>query len=126
MFYTVNTLKTFEQAIADLKESLAGIKFGVLWELDVPRKLQEKGAQFETPFHILEVCNPHHAKQALETNIMVGYFLPCKIVVYRQENQTMIGMAKPSMMVNMLDDQNLKEFAEQVEQDLIKAIEAAK
>lgn len=126
MFYTVDTSKSFEQAISDLKKNLADIKFGVLWELDVPDKLKEKGAQFDTPFRILEVCNPHHAKQALETNIMVGYFLPCKIVVYRQGERTMIGTVKPSMMINMLDDQNLKEFAEQVESQLVKAIDATR
>ena len=126
MFYTVDTSKSFEQAISDLKQNLADIKFGVLWELDVPKKLTEKGAQFDIPFRILEVCNPHHAKQALETNIMVGYFLPCKIVVYRQGERTMIGTVKPSMMINMLDDQSLKEFAEQVESQLVKAIDATK
>lgn len=125
MFYTVQTDIGFEQAVADLKESLANIKFGVLWELDVPSKLQEKGAHYETPFRILEVCNPHHAKKALETNIMVGYFLPCKIVVYREGGKTHIGMPRPSLMIHALNDDSLKDFAEQVEGQLVQAIEAA-
>lgn len=125
-FYTVITPKSFEQTVSDLKERLADIKFGVLCELDVPGKLQEKGVQFDTPFRILEVCNPDHAKQALQSNINVGYFLPCKLVVYRQDEQTMIGMVRPSVMVNALNDAGLNGFAEQVEQELTKAIEAAK
>lgn len=126
MFYTLNTKKSYAQAIDSLKQGLASVKFGVLWELDVPSKLQEKGADFAVPFRILEVCNPHHAKEALEKNIMVGYFLPCKIVVYEQGGQVQIGMVRPSSMVGMLQDEALRNFAEQVEHELVKAIDSAR
>ncbi len=126
MFYTVSTEKSYAQAVDSLKQGLASVKFGVLWELDVPSKLQEKGADFNVPFRILEVCNPHHAKEALEQNIMVGYFLPCKAVVYEQGGQVQIGMARPSSMVGMLQDEALRNFAEQVEHELIRAIDSAR
>lgn len=63
-------------ALARIKGELAKRGFGVLWELDVPAKLAEKGVQYNGEFRILEVCNPHDAKRALETDPAVGYFLP--------------------------------------------------
>jgi uncharacterized protein (DUF302 family) len=51
--YTVTTGKGFDQAVEDLKNALSVRKFGVLWELDVPSKLKEKGVEYAGPFHIL-------------------------------------------------------------------------
>jgi uncharacterized protein (DUF302 family) len=124
--YTVTSQKTVGQAIADLKQALSEAKFGVLWELDVPAQLQAKGVDFQIPFHILEVCNPKQARHALETNINVGYFLPCKLVVFRQQDETRLGMLRPTEIVGMLNDQSLADFAEQVEQVLTKALDEAK
>lgn len=124
--YTVTSSKAVSDAVADLKQTLSSVQFGVLWELDVPQKLREKGVEFLTPFHILEVCNPVHAKHALEANMQVGYFLPCKIVVFLAEGQTRIGMMRPTEIVAMLQAPELAGFAEQVERELIKAIDLAK
>ena len=43
--YTVVSEESIEKAIADLKLALQEEKFGVLWELDVPAKLCEKGVE---------------------------------------------------------------------------------
>lgn len=124
--YSVATDKEFSQAVSDLKQALGEIKFGVLWELDVPAKLKEKGVEYRGQFRILEVCNPHHAKKALETNIQVGYFLPCKIVVYQENGRTRMGMVRPSVLVDMLADEGLRSFAAEVEQALVSALDRAK
>ncbi|GAW91180.1 DUF302 domain-containing protein [Calderihabitans maritimus] len=123
--YTVDTNKDFSQAITDLKQTLSEAKFGVLWELDVPEKLKEKGVEYQGKLRVLEVCNPHHAKKALETNIRVGYFLPCKIVVYVEDGRTKIGMVRPTALVDMLDDAELRNFASQVEKELVTALDKA-
>jgi len=80
--YSVVTEKNVEQAVQALEGSLKTNKFGVLWHLDLQAKVKVKGVDFETPYHVLEVCNPHEAKRVLTQNPLVGYFLPCKIVVY--------------------------------------------
>ena len=60
--YTVTVNKTVDEAVASLAESLQKRQFGVLWQLDVPAKLQEKGVtDFQGPFRILEVCNPRRS-----------------------------------------------------------------
>ena len=123
--YKVATNKSFENAIEDLKSSLSNHHFGVLWELNFKDKLAEKGLEFNKNFTILEVCNPKQAKEVLEHNIEVGFFLPCKMVVYEDDNSVYIGMPKPTKLINMVD-KGLSAVAEEVENVLKAAIEEAK
>ena len=124
--YTVTSQKDFDSAVDSLKHALTGFKFGVLWEFDLPAKLKEKGVEYQGQFRILEVCNPQRAKAVLETNIRVGYFLPCKVVVYVENGVTKIGMPRPSALISLLGDSRLQEEAASVERDLIAAIDQAK
>ena len=116
--YTVSSTKSFDQALKDLEANLAEAKFGVLWALDVPAKLKEKGVDFNQPYRILEVCNPVKAKQALETDPMVGYFLPCKLTVFIKDGKTQMGMVRPTMVMDMVGNAGLKEFAAEVDEAL--------
>lgn len=124
--YSVVTEKTVDEAVQALESTLKENKFGVLWQLDLPAKLQEKGVEFNTPFRVLEVCNPHEAKRVLTRNPLVGYFLPCKVVVYEQEGKTHIGLPKPTALIELLGDKELTGIAEEVETTLVKAINQAK
>jgi len=123
--YTVTTGKGFDQAVEDLKKALAERNFSVLWELDVPSKLKEKGVEYAGPLRILEVCNPLRAKVALEANVRAGYFLPCKIVVYVEGGTTKIGMPRPTVLIGLLGDESLRKVAEEVEAELAAALDAA-
>jgi len=125
MFYTITSAKDFSQVIEDVKQALSEIKFGVLWEMDIPSRLKEKGVDYAGQYRVLEVCNPQEAKKALETNVKVGYFLPCKIVIYVENGSTKVGMVRPTALVQMLDS-GLAEFGEGVEKLLISAINKAK
>lgn len=123
--YKVATDKSFGKALEDIKSSLSNHNFGVLWELSFKDKLAEKGLEFNKNFTILEVCNPKQAKEVLEKNIEVGFFLPCKMVVYEDNDTVYIGMPKPTKLINMVDDQ-LSSVAKEVENVLKEAIEEAK
>lgn len=122
--YQTKTGKGFEQAIEDLKENLKSVGFGVLWELNFADKLREKGMAFDANFKIMEVCHPHKAKEVLEANIEVGYFLPCKMVVYEKDSEVYMGMLRPVEIVKMVDPK-LVEMAQNIEYILVEAIENA-
>lgn len=124
--YKVSTDKSFEVAIEDLKKSLNNHNFGVLWELNFKEKLQEKGLDFNKNFQILEVCNPQQAKEVLEQNIEVGFFLPCKMVVYENNNSVFIGMTNPTKLIEMIAGDELVSLAMGVEKELRSAIDEAK
>jgi len=121
--YTVETEKGRDEAVQALAENLQAEKFGILWNFDLTAKLQEKGTDFDTPFTILEVCNPQEANRVLSEDLMVGYFLPCKIVVYEEEGTTKIGMPKPSALIEMVQNESIKQIALDIEERLIGCID---
>ncbi|SFV05791.1 DUF302 domain-containing protein [Alicyclobacillus macrosporangiidus] len=123
--YSATTEKSLDEAVAALEAALKDRKFGVLWQMDIPSKLKEKGVEFDKPYRVLEVCNPNEAKQVLTQNPMVGYFLPCKVVVYEHEGKTVIGLPKPTVLMGVIGDEGLMETAQRVEAALKEAVDEA-
>ncbi len=123
--YTVSTGKSVDQAARDVEAALAKRRFSVLWALDVNDKLREKGLDLHGRFRILEVCSAPRAKEALESNPLVSYFLPCKVVVYERDGRTEIGVPLPSALIGLLGDHALQPLAEEVEKTLVTAAEEA-
>jgi len=121
--YTVETDQTVEQAIESLENSLKEEKFGVLWQFDIKDTLQKKGFEFDQSYQVLEVCNPKEAQRILSENKLVGYFLPCKIVVYQDGDKTKIGLPKPTALIQMVEDDAITGFAEDIEKRLILCID---
>ncbi|MEK4884770.1 DUF302 domain-containing protein [Bacillus sp. FSL W8-0223] len=120
--YTIEVQKEMNETIKILEESLKREGFGASWQFSVTEKLQEKGLDFPIPFVILEVCNPQEAARVLSENLLAGYFLPCKIVVYSENETTKIGMPKPTMLISMINHEELKNLAEDIENRLISCI----
>ena len=122
--YTVSTDKTMNEAILSLEQNLKEHKFGILWQLDLTSKLLEKGVKdYTNPYRIIEVCNPVQAAKVLNIDELAGYFLPCKITVYRSEGKTKIGLPRPTILVSMIENSELKTIAEEVESTLIKVLD---
>ena len=121
--YTVATNKNMEEVIKNLEDNLKEEQFGVLWNFDLKEKLQSKGLDFQKEFKILEVCNPHEAHRVINENIMAGYFLPCKIVVYNEKETTSIGMPRPTSLITMMKDEKIQSLAKDIEERLIRCIE---
>lgn len=124
--FTVETEKSLDQAIEDLGKELKEDSFGILWDFNVKETLNKKGFDFDQTFRILEVCNPKEANEVLSINSLVSYFLPCKIVVYESGEKNFIGMPKPTMFMENIDDSALKEKAKVIEDRLVEAINRAK
>ena len=115
--------KDFATAVADLKKNLQKKSFGVLWELNLKDKLQEKGQDFNTNFMVLEVCNPATASLVLNQRIEAGFMLPCKMGVYEKNGKTWIGMQNPLKLIELMGDESLGGFAQEVADTLSQAIE---
>lgn len=125
--YTVETSKTINEAVQSLEENLKKEKFGVQWQFNVQETLMNKGFELDKPFIILEVCNPQEAHNVLSANQLVGYFLPCKIVVYEDnQGKTKMGMPKPSSLIQMVEDESLQKVATDIEDRLIACIDKSK
>ncbi|OXM85725.1 hypothetical protein CF651_14155 [Paenibacillus rigui] len=121
--YTVETAKSVQEAIASLGASLQEEKFGILWQLNMKEKLNEKGLDYDPNYYILEVCNPVEAKRALSENPLIGYVLPCKITVYEKDGRTSIGLPRPTALLRLAGGEAMQPLAEDVEQRLIRCID---
>ena len=124
--HTVKTQKRIDDVIIDLTKNLKEIGFGVLETLDFKNILSEKGLEFADDYKLMEVCNPHLAKQVLEANPDLGLLLPCTIAVYQKDDENFISLARPTSLLSMVSDGNLKISGEEIEEGLIKIIENTK
>jgi uncharacterized protein (DUF302 family) len=124
--FTVKTQKSIDDAVTNLTENLKEIGFGVLETLNFKKILSEKGLEFSDDYRLMEVCNPNLAKQVLEANPDLGLLLPCTIAVYQKDNENFISLARPTSLLSMASDKNLKISGEEIEDGLIKIIKNTK
>jgi len=114
----------FDAAIGRVTEALKGAGFGVLTEIDVKATMKKKlDAEFR-PYKILGACNPPLAKQALESEPLIGLLLPCNVVVMEEEDGTITASAvNPVEMFKVVDHPAMAGLAEQVRTTLTNAFE---
>ena len=124
--HTVKTQKNIDDTIVKLTEDLKAIGFGVLEILDFKKILSDKGLEFTDNYRLMEVCHPNLAKQVLEQSPDLGLLLPCTIAVYQKDGQNYISLARPTSLLSMASETNLKFSGEEIETNLIKILENAK
>jgi len=55
----------------------------------------------------------------------VALFMPCKFTLHTEENKTIVTLARPTMIADMLPDAGLSDLALEVEDTLKKVMAAA-
>lgn len=123
--YEEKSAYAFQETLDRLKKEILENQFGVLYEVNLKEKIEGKGMDFKSNFTVMDVCNPKLAKDVLDEQIEVGYFLPCKVVVYEKENSVYAGVLKPTILIDMVENDALKGAATEVEEILTKAVKAA-
>lgn len=127
MYYIVESDKSFEKASADLESAVAQLGFGVLHVHDLGATLRSKGISFAEECKVFEVCNPVQAAKVLSTDMRLNMALPCRISVYTEKGNVMIGLIKPEQMLSALSqDEALAQVAKEVEQKTIQMVDEAK
>lgn len=124
MKYIIETLKSVEQAVADLQVAVVRHKFGVLHIHNLQETLKNKGVEFPNACQILEICNPQSAKDVLMVDMELNMALPCRVSVYSENGKTKIGMIRPTTMLKALSDSpKLEAIAKEVETAIIAMID---
>lgn len=113
----------FEKALANAKSALQAQGFGVLTEIDIKAKLQEKlGVDFKR-YVILGACNPPLAYKALQAEPEIGLLLPCNVIVYELDERTSVVAAIDPDSMTQIVGQN--RAIEEVASDARKRLENA-
>jgi uncharacterized protein (DUF302 family) len=114
----------FEEAIELTREALAEEGFGVLAEIDVTEKMEEKLELEEfRDYRILGACNPPLANEGLENEINLGVLLPCNVVVYVDDDgETVVSAVDPSAMLSVVGNPEMDPIAEEVGESLDRVL----
>lgn len=116
MLLEVESKKTVQEIENSFPEVCARYKFGVLGSYNLRQKMNEKGVPFDRECLVFEVCNPQQAKKVLEGNISIATVLPCRIAVYQEGGKTKIAAIKPTALLGLFPNPQLKPVAEEVEE----------
>src|SRR5437773_4954766 len=125
MLRIVESKKPLKELAADLEKGVANHKFGVLGVHDLKAKMTEKGVVFARECRIYEVCNPHQAKKVLEANLEISTALPCRISVYEERGHTKLATIRPTAMIGVDRNPELKGVAEEVDATLVAIMKGA-
>lgn len=113
----------FDDAVEVVRTRLAEQGFGVLTEIDVKATLKKKLDVDMDRYLILGACNPPFAHQALQAEDDIGLLLPCNVIVYEKNGQTVVNAVKPSVAMGMVTNPELEPVAKEVEARLTAVIE---
>ena len=113
----------FGEAVEKARALLGGAGYGVLCEIDVKAKLEEKLGVEREPYVILGVCNPSLAARGLEAEPDLGVLLPCNVVVYERDGRTRIAAVQPETMLSVVGNEDLGPIARKVRDDLAGVVE---
>jgi uncharacterized protein (DUF302 family) len=125
MLHIVGSRKSVERVATDLADAVVRNKFGVLGIHNLKETMAKKGVEFGPDCRIFEVCNPHQAKRVLEENLEISTALPCRISVYEEGGWTKLATIKPTAMINLYPNPELKNVALEVESTLLKIMSEA-
>jgi uncharacterized protein (DUF302 family) len=125
MLHVVESTKPLARLVADLEQAVTRHRFGVLGVHDLKAKMAEKGVPFARECRIFEVCNPHQAKKVLEANLEISTALPCRISVYEEGGKTKLATIRPTALIGLYRNPELKGVAEEVEETMVKIMTEA-
>lgn len=109
---------SFDDALVKVTDELKKEGFGILTTIDAQEKFKEKLNIDFPKYQILGACNPAMAHKAISMEWNVGLLLPCNVIVYEKENSVWVGIIKPSQAMAMVENDELKEIAAEVEAKL--------
>ena len=107
---------SMDQVTVKVKTVLKEQGFGIITEIDMKQKLEEKLGKVDIqPYKILGACNPAFALETLKVEENIGLFLPCKVLVKQIESDKMeVVMVNPSALMRMLGNDKLVAIAAEV------------
>jgi len=123
--YTVETYKSFDDAVKAVEEKTIAKGFGVLHTHDVTATLGAKGFHRE-PLKIIELCNARYANEALQKDIHLALMLPCPISVYKEHGRTFISTFLPTAIPRFFPAAGVESLAAEVEKVVLEIVNQAK
>ena len=114
----------FEPTVELVKEQLKSEGFGIMMAIDLKEKFEEKlGIDFKR-YVILGTCDPTNACKAIMAEENIGLMLPCNVIVYESDGGTAVGVIRPTIAMQMIDNLDLRRIAKDVERRLKNVVDS--
>ena len=108
----------------NVTDELKKENFGILTQINVTEKFEEKlGIDFKK-YIILGACNPPSAHKAILAEENIGLMLPCNVVIYEEQNKTVVSIIKPTVAMKMIANVELAQIAATIEKKLKSVFDA--
>ncbi|HEX8974241.1 MAG TPA: DUF302 domain-containing protein [Patescibacteria group bacterium] len=119
--------RKFRQSFAEvekkMREALTNEGFGIITEIDAKATFKKKlDVDFED-YLILGACHPQSAHALLSTDKELGLLLPCNVIIYQSNEETVVSAIMPRQMLAMVDHEELAAVAVEIEEKLKRAID---
>lgn len=113
----------FDEAVQQVKEALKKEGFGVLSEIDIQEKLNEKLNVDFRPYKILGACHPPSAYKSLQQEDKIGTMLPCNVILQQVgEHQIEVAAVDPAASMMSVENAQLAEIAVDIKKRLERVI----
>ena len=113
----------FDEARTRTVDALKNEGFGVLTEIDVKATLKARLDHDFRRYVILGACNPQLARRALEAELGIGLLLPCNVCGWEEEDGSVVSIARPEAMFELVDRQDVQPVAHEADQRLRRALQ---
>jgi len=114
----------YERVVELVTEALKKEGFGILTEINVKDKFKEKLNVDFKKYVILGACNPPSAHKAITAEENIGLMLPCNVIVYENGTKTVLSIIKPTIAMQIINNEVLSAIAEHIELKLKNVFEA--
>lgn len=123
--FGITVLLPFAETVARVQEELSKEGFGILSEIDVKKKFQEKLHKDFRNYLILGACNPGLAYQAFGVELDIGTLLPCNVAIYSlTDARTVVMVMNPVAVLSLVGNEQLAELAATVKLAMHRVLSA--
>jgi uncharacterized protein (DUF302 family) len=113
---------SFDEAKTRITDALKQEGFGILTEIDVKSTLKTKLDLDFRRYAILGACNPNLAHRALSADLGIGLLLPCNVCVWEEEGGSVVSIARPDAMFQVVNNPAVQPVADEADAKLRRAL----
>ena len=117
-----STSDDFEDVAQRVHDKLTENGFGVQLDMNIQDIIKEKLGVAFGKYRIFGACNPAYAHEGLRANKELGVVLPCNIIVYEDEGETIVSAIRPTALLGFFDNDEITEITALVEKTFKKII----
>lgn len=125
MKYSTTSKKSVQEVVDAIIKNSEAKEFSVTNIYNVNEMLHEKGASLPDDCQILDISNPHYVLNLLSTSMDMSMILPSKIVIYSENDETVIMMIKLKQFYQNFTHR-LDDMADLVEKEMVTIVNLSK